>query len=208
MTTYLGVDVLLIRPNSLTAWSSDVNRPVRRAETDTANVLTATTDAPATTTYTLEWICETRADLTALRAVLDARLGQVVPFWVPTYLRDIELLGVGFFSWTVPTDEGGAAIGAQINAATPWRHWFQSSPGGALYVIRRMSSASDNGDGTWNWVGTNQFGTGSPFLTSADAQVFSRLMYCRLATDSYRVVYHGKSSVVTADIVEVTAETP
>lgn len=207
MTAYLGTDLLLIRPNSVAAQPSDVSRPVWESGNAAGNVLTATTAAPAATTRALEWVCETRADLAALRAVLDARLGQTIPLWVPTYQRDVTVTAVTALDWTVPTATA-APLGDQINASSAYRHWFVSSPGGALYVVRRLTASTDNLDGTMTWDGLNQFGTDNPFLTSNSGRVFSRLLYCRMAADRYRIRYVGRSAVVTATFLEVPTEAP
>lgn len=207
MTTYLGTDLLLIRPNSLTAFPSDASRPLRQAANDVGNVLTETTTAPAATTHELEWICETRAQRTAIRAVLDARLGTTVPLWIPTYRRDIDVLAVDTFWIKVPTAAGGASIGALLSANPGWQHWFQWPPTSA-YRIRQFTSATDNGDGTTKWNGTAQTGTDSDTVTSANGRIFSRLMFCRLADESYRVRVLGTASVVSAAFLEVPAEAP
>lgn len=208
MTTYLGTDLLLIRPNSLTTFPSDASRPLHHEANEIGNVLTVTTTAPAATTHALEWVCETRARLTALRAVLDARLGQTIPLWVPTYLRDIDVLAVDTFGYTVPTARGGASIGALLSTNAGWQYWFQQSPGGTAYRIRQFTSSTDNLDGTTTWYGTNQTGTDSDTATSATNRVFSRLLFCRMASDSYRVRVLGAASVVSASFIEVPAEAP
>lgn len=205
MTTYLGTDLLMIRPNGPDdAWTAEHTRVVRQAETDEGNVLTATTSAPPGQAFSLEWRCATRADLLAIRAVLDARSGRLVPIWIPTYQRDIDVLAVDTFWIKVPTASGGATFGALMGNAA-WQYWFQWPPDPTLYRIRQFTSSTDNGDGTTKWNGTAQAGTDSALVTSANGRIWSRLRYCRMAEDSYREIYHGQAVVVTASFVEVAA---
>lgn len=196
MTTHLGFDVLTIPPNALSAWTSSVSRVVDRADNPQGNVLTATRTDAAQDTRPLTWHCATRADLTALRAVLDARLGAVVPLWVPSYQRDMHVLNVVPFTGAIVTS---TAICSLIPTTATWQQWAALAPGGALAQAYTWNTATDNGDGTHtlNVALTSGY-------TSAAGYVHSRMALCHL-TSGYRVDVLGAVATVTAEFTQITS---
>lgn len=207
MTQVSGVDLLEIAPNLGDARTSTVDRPADHCESPTGVVLETTTGLPSTT-HALSWGCATRADLDALEDVLDARKGRLVPLWAPTYQRDVTVLTSTLTTWIVTKRDDGGDIGSLVASLPHWQWWIARAPGGGSYRVFHFTSVTDNMDGTETWNGTIQAGSGPVTLTTADHGVFSRLVYCRMASDSYRVEYRGKASVVTASFVEVAAEAP
>lgn len=202
MTTLNGIDVLEIAPNHVITWDTSEGLVVRAVDNAQGNVLTATTSAPPSRGFTLEWACATRSTRAAVETFLAARYGQGVQCWVPTYARDVEVLSSSALNWVV----SDVALTALVT--TPrWSRWMSRSPGGASYRIYEFSSVTDLGGGSLRWNGTTSVGTGAMSLTSAQGGVFSRLMRCRMASGSYRVTYlHGHATVVTADFEEVAGE--
>ena len=205
-TTVSGVDLLEIPPTAGWPRPSSVERPADTIATPPGIVLETTT-AAASTTHTLEWGCATRADLVALEAVLDARKGRRVPLWIPTYQRDVEVSYASVTGWIVAKRADGADLGSLVASLPSWQWWFSSPSGGATWRVWHFTSVTDNLDGTETWNGSTPTGA-APLLTTADLAVFSRLVYCRMASDRYTVRYLGQASVVTAEFVEVAAEAP
>lgn len=213
MTTYAGYDLLRIAPNLVTAWGSDVSRALDAMATDTGNVVTTTRADPPARTFTLAWGCATRADLVTLETFLAARQGQLVPCWIPTYQRDAEVDGiVPFFGWVVRTDR--TEFEALVEGEPAWHYWHACSPGNVQFRCDYFDTVTDLLDGTQQWstspgAGPTQVGT----LLNADTSstygtVFSRLRFCRMARDSYRVTYRGAASIVEAEFVELPGEVP
>lgn len=202
MTTFNGLAVLEIAPNYVVTWDSAEGLTVRQVDNAQGNVLTATTTAPPTRGFALQWGCGTRSARDAVEAFLAARYGQGVQCWIPTYTRDVEVLSASALNWVVPDN----AL-SDLVTRPRWSKWMSRSPGGATYRIYDFSSVTDLGDGTMRWNGTTGVGTGSTGLTSAQGGVFSRLMCCRMASDRYRVTYlTGHATVIRADFEEVAGE--
>lgn len=208
MTTYDGFDLLTIMPNVRTVKDSTVARPVVIADNPQGNVLTQTTDAPPGGTHQLDWHCITRAERIAVEAFLAARLGQSQACWIPTYQSDVELVAVnGFAEWDVRESE----ISEYPDTELAYRRWMVLSPLGVTYRASYWNSAADNGDGTWHWSaapGTaSSVATMSGTMLSSQGARVSRLMLCRMTTDSYRVTYHtGDKTTVSAEFVEVAGD--
>jgi hypothetical protein len=212
VTTFAGVELLLIAPNLVSTWGSDVSRVIDLAQNQNGNVITTTrSDRPAET-FALSWGCLTRAALLALTAVLDARQGQLLPLWIPTYQRDVEVDGfVAFTGMTTRTDR--TELVSLIMTVPAYHSWYFAAPGGG-YRADWFNNASDYGDGTQNWArfpgdGPAQVGTlGDWQISRALGTVVSRLRFCRMARDEYRVSYRGKAAIVEAEFREIPAEAP
>jgi hypothetical protein len=207
MPTVSGVDLLTILPNQGAARLSSVDLEAERTQTATGIVLESTF-APPTTTHALTWGYATRSELSAIEALLDARKGRRVPLWVPTYQRDVVVLSSSSTTWVVTKRADGADLGSLVATEPHWQWWISHTSGGASYRVYHFTSVTDNLDGTETWTGTTPTGTAANTLTSAQYGVFSRLCFCRMAEDTYRVTHKGKASVVDATFVEVSAEAP
>jgi hypothetical protein len=211
MTSYAGYDCLTIDPNLVTQRGVQIARAVEGFTVPTGNVVTATTGAPAVSSFTLEWGCATRADLNTLTDFLDARVGRFSPCWVPTYQRDLNVTSIdGFGHWFVTP---GSAVDAMtlIPAVPAWQHWSMAGP---LMASRRFdyrSEVIDVGGGVYEVKHGGGFilsAGGSLVGTATQGTIYSRAMLCRLASDDYTVRIIGRASTVTADFVEVPAEVP
>jgi hypothetical protein len=203
MTTYAGLDLLLVAPNAVSSWGSSVAVPVDGFSTPIGNVVTTDANAPRTTAFTLTWNVENRADLATLETFLAARKGQYAACWIPTYQRELEYFGF---------DIVAANVFAPLFATTPhMRYWFARTAGGGQYRTRYWDGYTDLGNGTYQHStspgsGPTEIGTTTGSLASSAGVVWSRLMLCRMASDTYAVRYLGRASVVTADFVEVAGE--
>lgn len=206
-TTVGGFDLLEIPPTQGWPRTSDVDRAADTITTPPGVVLETTT-ADATTTHTLEWACPTRAELVTLETVLAARNGRRAAIWIPTYQKDVVVLFASSAGWIVPKRAGSAHLGAFVPTVTAWQWWIGATPGYTAWRIWRLSTVTDNGDGTETWNGSTPLGSTAYSLTSAQGGVFSRLCLCRMASDSYTVRHLGTASIVTASFVETPAEAP
>lgn len=211
MTTFASADLLTILPNAVTRRTVRVDRPVDRSENPQGNVVTTSTEADQTLAFDHEWVCETRADLALLTDFLDARQGRLVACWIPTYQRDIERLDTSG-GWHVRY-YGPADLDALVNTTDRWRYWYSLMPGRSGYAAVNFNTAVDNGDGTHLWsaapgTGWTAVGAGTSGVQSAGGAMFSRLIYCRMAEDQYRVEYIARATRVTASFVELPSEYP
>lgn len=213
MTTYAGSACLTIEPNLVTARGETVGRATRGYATDVGNVVTTTTTAPAASSFSLEWGCVDRAALNTLTDFLDALKGRLLPCWIPSYARDLNVTFIDFFGHWFITPGSSVAVADLINDAPAWRHW--SALGGAVSPrhFSYRGDARDQGGGVYKLTANGSFigSTGDSVVstdTSDTGVIFSRAMLCRMASDSYRVRILGKASTVTASFVEVPAEAP
>jgi hypothetical protein len=208
VTQFANVDLLTIPPNRVLVRGVEVARAVEGMTSPTGNVVRTTTDAPSSSAFTHEWVCETRADLNTLTDFLDTRVGRLVHCWIPTYQRDLIVSAVLFGEvWQVPQGSGLRDIVDLVTNHAGWGFWFSQSPtGGYRATDRRLATDIGGGYATLGYGGIGTVGAGNPALTTADGGLFSRLMFCRMAEDTYRVQYVAKASIVTASFVEVAGD--
>lgn len=211
MTTFAGFECLTIPPNAVTAWGSTVSRTVDRAENAQGNVVTTTRTDVGRDSRTLTWHCATRAELTALRAVLDARSGALVPLWIPTYQRDLHVTAINF-AGDITTDLGSpaSAIATLVDTSSPWQYWTAIAPTITTRWFGIKQTVTDLGSGVWRYEHGPGFvlDVGGPLTTtatSANGGIYSRLMLCRMATNGYHVSVLGAAAVVTAEFTQITA---
>lgn len=211
MTTFFaGFECLEIPPNAQTAWGSSVGRTVDRTESPSGNVVTATRSDVGRDTRTLTWNCANRAELAALRAVLDARSGPLLPIWIPTYQRDLNVVAINF-AGDLTTDLGSPAAGIAnlVDTVSPWQFWTAIGPGIATRFYGIFQDVTNLGAGLYRYQHGSSFiiDVGGPLVTtatSANGGIYSRLMLCRMAA-GYRVEIIAAAATVTADFTQITA---
>jgi hypothetical protein len=219
MTAYLsyaGYDALTFDPNAVTQRGERIEVATEGLAIPTGNTVVTMTGAAAVSSFELEWNCATRAQLTELREFLDRRLGRFSPCFIPTYQRDLNVTSVGSFGkWIVDPGEAVAAMDL-IATERSWQHWSIAGTilGGRGFGFQSDVDLVDPVNGIY-WVrhGTNFILPAGPWTSTSGPWnssnvIFSRAMFCRMATDSYRVRYLGQASIVTAEFIEVPAEPP
>jgi hypothetical protein len=135
--TYLGIDVLDGAVHNLRDPISESfgrlgtlleNPTGRRAFDDHAGI--------AVPVRNFTWSATTRASCNALRAFLDARLGRLVPFWVPTYRWDLQLSqDVAATSANLFLEQAGYEQFLSLYSA---RHYLAVYPPGGTLQIRKI----------------------------------------------------------------------
>lgn len=147
-TQFHGIDVLEIAPN----WEP---APLRRGYvrsmivTDPKIGLIGVVDKGGTPLVTQDfpWWLDTHPSITAFRAFLYRRFGQVRPFWVPTWDQDLVLAQA-----VAPSDTQfniRSEFYARFLFPTPARRYLAFLPvDGSAPLYRKVTAAHDNGDGT------------------------------------------------------------
>ena len=70
----------------------------------------------------------------SIEAFLDRRRGMLENCWLPTYRKDITVLGITFpFWWSVDASTQGANFMA---TRSHWRYWIVRTPGDVVYRCR------------------------------------------------------------------------
>ena len=130
-TSYRGADVLLRQPNRIDDITAEYQRLVDVFDNDTG--VPVVTDVPNRpfVVRSFQFLLQVRADVAAMRAWLAARAGRQVPFWMPTWERNVEVTA------PVAIDALAVTIVAQGFAT-----YFQGLPG-------RQDIALLHRDGTW-----------------------------------------------------------
>lgn len=180
MSTYLGYDVLdAVDFNRRGAIEERVQRLFVSLDTETGR-RTSDEHSPAPApTRPFTWTAFGRAEIVELFAFLDARKGRAIPFWVPSYQRDLQLA------------EDLAQNDTNVNLV--WVRYAQQmfpGSGGRRHValweprvsmsFHKIVDADDPGDGLTESITITPV---APRLFPAATTLVSFLKLCRLEED-------------------------
>jgi hypothetical protein len=150
------------------------------------------------------WWLDTHPIVTAFRAFVIRRFGQVVPFWIPTWDQDLVLAN------DVLAGDSGITIKSEFysrfffpNEARRFVAFIPIDGSGNVY--RKITAAADNGDGTEGL--TLESATGKKFAKGST--MISFLTLARLASDRVAIKWtstdHGDAIL---ELQEVPRELP
>lgn len=204
-TQFKGFDVLEIAPN----WEkSPLKRSYKRSmvtiDPKVGPIQVIDKGGSAIVGQEFPWWLDTHPTITAFRAFIGRRFGQLVPFWLPTWDQDLVLFQ------DVLSGDTGIRIKSEFYSRfffpTPARRFVAFIPiDGSGNVYRKITAAADNGDGTENLVLESP--TGKNF--GAGATMVSFLTLARLASDSVSIKWDSSEHAESVlSLQEVPRELP
>ncbi len=193
--TYLGHDVLELNYNRVGTVEERLKRKFVLLESKTGKRV-ADEQAPAPApSRPFTWTALGRAEIAAMRAFLDARVGRAVPFWLPSFQWDLALAedvledqSIVTIHWVRYSQQMWGTTGAR-------RHLALWSLGNGAMDFYRIADATDPADYqtetlTLDPVAIRDY----PMATT----VLSFLKLCRLEDDLVEISYP------TAHVAEAT----
>lgn len=203
MTTYRGFDVLEINPNRNGTGKVDYNRLAQLADNKTGKRTYDDRAGVSIPTHSFSWFASSKAEIAALKVWIAARKGQAVPFWIPTYSRDLILAS--------DIQANDSAIVVQDTSYVRFMFPYISRQHIALiktdgtFLTRQVTTAINNGDGTE----TLTLNSNIPYQMLAANTLVSYLVLCRLADDDAPIHWHNLSHAeANFSFVEIPKETP
>jgi hypothetical protein len=178
-TQYKGYDVLEVAPN----WANaPLDRSYKRSmvtiDPKIGPIKVIDKGGTALVGQEFPWWLDTHPNITAWRAFILRRFGQLKPFWIPTWDQDLVL-----FQDVLAIDTGiriKSEFYSRFFFPTPARRYIALIPtDGSANVYRKVTAAADNGDGTENL--TLDAPTGKHFLKGST--MISFLTFARLGSD-------------------------
>lgn len=204
--TYLGYDVLELNYNRVGPVEERLRRKFVLLDSKTGKRV-ADEQAPApATARPFTWTALGRAEIAAMRAFLDARLGRAVPFWLPSFQWDLAL------AEDVLQDQSIVTI--------RWVRYRQQMWG--TTGTRRHLALWTLGDGTMNFYRIANATDPADYLTetltldpvavrdyTVDETVLSFLKLCRLEDDLVEISYPSANvAQATIRVRELPLEAP
>jgi hypothetical protein len=204
LPTYKGFNVLEVAPN----WATDLKRTYSRSlvilDPKIGPIAAVDKGGSAIVGQEFPWWLNDHAAVTQFRAFLIAQFGQLRPFWIPTWDQDLVL------HQDVLSTDTGIAIESEFYT----RFFFPSKArkyiafiptDGSGNVYRKVTNASDNGDGTE--LLTLESPTGKNFSKSQTQISF--LTLARLASDESSLVWMNSDlAQANLQLQEVPREVP
>jgi len=211
--SYQGADVLSWLPDGIQGRGGAWETPLEHLDVPSgAFAATAPALHPVHTTKAV-YRCATRAQHAALSAWLDTRLGRFVPFWCPTFQRDLEILDPSALGTWIVRSVGYSAMYA-ADPATTYLYGVRDAASNAVAV--KVTSAVDNGDGTetitYSTSALLVAGSGGLVVyeqTLVHAEAACLLRFARLDDDAIRHTFHTREVVdVAIAIASILNEQP
>lgn len=204
-TQFKGFDVLEIPPN----WeSAPLKRSYKRSmvtiDPKVGPIEVIDKGGSALVGQEFPWWLDTHPNVTAFRAFMLRRFGQLNPFWLPTWDQDLVLFG------DVLSTDGGIRIQSEFYSRflfpTPARQFIAFIPiDGSGNVYRKVTASTDNGDGTESL--TLESATGKNFAKGTT--MLSFLTLARLASDSVAIKWDSSEHAeALLSLQEVPRELP
>jgi hypothetical protein len=187
--TYLGYEVLEAEADGRLAREDSYEREIFIVGGGHGRTLLDDPQTAPELVRTYHWTCQSLADIAELKAFLDARLGRLVPFWLPSLEHDLTLAVDRDAAHTF-LDVVTIGYAANLFPDTGARRHLsirKVSDGTAIY--RKVTSASNNLNGSESLHLDTSLGQA---VTVAQWQVgFLRL--CRLEDDVNAINYEARS---------------
>lgn len=204
-TQFKGFDVLEIAPN----WEkSPLKRSYKRSmvtiDPKVGPIQVIDKGGTALVGQEFPWWLDTHPNVTAFRAFMLRRFGQLNPFWLPTWDQDLVL-----FQDVLSTDTGiriKSEFYTRFFFPTPARRFIAFIPiDGSGNVYGKITGSADNGDGTENL--TLEAPPGKNF--SKSSTMISFLTLARLAEDRISIRWDSSEHAESIlSLQEVPRELP
>jgi hypothetical protein len=207
MTTYLTYDVLdVIQPSRDGNKLNSFERPFNMLDTVTGKRDSDANGPNPKVQFPFTWIAVGRTEIQTLKDFLIARRGRAVPFWVPSYQRDLR-----------PNVDIGSGVAAFVIKRVGYSTLMFNDSNGrryiALYttpsstpVFRKVLSAAESGGGTTEDLTIDST---TPNGYNKDTCVISFLKFCRLTDDENTLEWLDNNTVrCNLGITEIPLEAP
>lgn len=186
MSTYLTIDVLdQVTHNMRESIAQSFDRHGERQDSPTGRIFWDDFADQAIPVRSFEWFAPGRTAIAALRSFLDARKGRVVPFWVPTFCREL-VMSVDATSVQSSIRVYRHGYGQNLFPYNARKHTAIVSPDGS-FLRRKVTLITDNGDGTESL----SLDSGLGINLSAAVTMVSFLTLCRLEEDNAPIRWFG-----------------
>lgn len=204
--TYLGYNVLVLNYNRLGSFEERFRRKFVLLDPKTGKrVSDEQAPAPAAS-RPFTWTALGRAEIAAMRAFLDARVGRAVPFWLPSFQWDLALTEDVLQNQAIVTIRW-VRYGQQMWGTTgARRHVALWSLGVGAMDLYRIAGATDPADYLTETLTLDPVAVRAyPKATT----VVSFLKLCRLEDDRVEISYpSGSVAEATIHLRELPLEAP
>jgi hypothetical protein len=204
-TQFKGFDVLEMQPNWAAApLKRSYKRSMVTIDPKVGPIEIVDKGGSALVGQEFPWWLDTHPNVTAFRAFILRRFGQLNPFWIPTWDQDLVL------AVDVASTDAAIIIKSEFYTRfffpSPARRFVAFIPiDGSGNVYRKITAAVDNGDGTETL--TLEASTGKNF--GKNGTMISFLTLARLASDSVSIKWDSSEHAESIlELTEVPRELP
>jgi hypothetical protein len=136
-----------------------------------------------------KWLLRTRQEIMNFLAFLEVRKGKAIPFWMPTWSKDLEQVqDMGIADTNILIKNIGYTRYMNLNPNRSTLIFFPTD--GSTPIIKTITGCAENGNGT-ETIGLNSsFGV---IKKITDFRAISFLTYCRMDQDSFDLNWYTDS---------------
>ena len=205
-TTYDGIPLLLLPPDldaGATARTSSID--MDEFEGDAGSGLGITHNTLPNSKEQIAFLCRTRDELEELETFLRSLEGRARPFWMPTWVDNLDVVSGGFASITIKDIDYGRNIYPAVAMRTIF--WVSQSDT-ASWGIRTINDVDQLPGDLEQLFGTPVAGPAPDNVTSQTYR-FMFLRFVRLDSDDVTIEYiDGSRALVTLSIINIAASYP
>lgn len=203
MTTYAGFDLLdLTNPDRQGTGRVSFNRLAVMADNKTGKRTMDDRSGVSIPRHSFQWFARGKAEIAALKGFIAARKGRAVPFWLPTYCRDLVL------SRAIAANDG--TIYVRNNGYTRYQFPYASRQrialfnGDGSFIVREITTAIEISTTEESLV------LDSDITSNMNGDtLISFLPLCRLTDDDIQITWHNLEFAEAAFLfTEIPKETP
>lgn len=205
MTTYLGYEVLdIVEPDRGDGTPVEFLRPMLVHPNPVGRSAYRPAFDGARQGWTFRWVCRTRAEKVAVRDWIDLHGGPRVPFWVPSYRRDMRLSEApssGANTFRIDPIRYALQVFSQGRQRRFLTFYAPATTPATFYQVTSASASSTE----FEEVGIDgALGVDWPVTT-----LISFLMLVRIADDRIAIRHRGPEfATVDVPLIEVPQEAP
>jgi hypothetical protein len=177
--TYLGFDVLPVEPNRATSMAEGIETPFEALDNQTGGWWNDQLAPAALPARPFSWLAFGEEEIEAMLAWLDARHGRAVPFWLPSWQADLQLLE-DVLEGATSLAVAWVRYATHLYPSTGARRHIAILSHGENPSLHHVSACADPGDGERESLTISPV---TPFPLEAQRTRIFFLKLCRLEED-------------------------
>ena len=184
-----GLDVLTTPPNAATELDEAYERDIETVDYDKGAWFSQCNTSAPVVSRPYAWLLRTRQEIASFLAFLETRRGKHVPFWMPTWGKDVEILqALGAVDKNILVKNIGYTRYIKLHTNRSKLIFFPSD--GSTPIIKTITGSVESANNTEIISLDSNFGVAK---NPSDFKAISFLTFCRFDQDAFELTWHTDS---------------
>lgn len=187
---YSGLDVLTLPPNTADGDTDETyDRDFDTVDFAKGSWFVSDHAAGPVISRPYKWLLKTRQEIMNFLAFLEVRKGKAIPFWMPTWSKDLEQMqDMGSADTNILIRNIGYTRHMNLNPNRSTLIFFPTD--GSTPIVKTITGCAENSNGTETLGLNSSFGV---IKKITDFRAISFLSYCRMDQDSFDLNWYTDS---------------